>query len=47
MDQLGLMDDGLALGLAGYAPPENVFSVAQKLPRMPIRSSGGAWPQSS
>jgi aminopeptidase N len=32
VDQLGLMNDGLALGLGGYAPPENVFLVAQTLP---------------
>jgi aminopeptidase N len=31
-DQLGLMNDGVALGLAGYAPLSNFFAVAQKLP---------------
>ncbi|MGH6879088.1 MAG: M1 family metallopeptidase, partial [Rhizomicrobium sp.] len=32
VDQLGLMNDGLVLGLAGYAPLGNSFAVAQKLP---------------
>jgi aminopeptidase N len=32
VDQLGLLNDGLALGLAGYAPPENVFAETEKLP---------------
>jgi aminopeptidase N len=32
VDQLGLMNDGLALGLAGYGPVSNAFAVAQKLP---------------
>jgi aminopeptidase N len=32
VDQLGLMNDGLALGLAGYAPASNPFAVVQKLP---------------
>jgi aminopeptidase N len=31
VDQLGLINDGFALGLAAYAPPENAFIVAQKL----------------
>ncbi|HEX4080408.1 MAG TPA: M1 family metallopeptidase [Rhizomicrobium sp.] len=32
VDQLGLMNDSLALGLAGYASVTNPFAVAQKLP---------------
>jgi aminopeptidase N len=32
VDQLGLMNDGVALGLAGYAPLSNFFAIAQKLP---------------
>ena len=32
VDQLGLANDGVALGLAGYAPLSNFFALAQKLP---------------
>jgi aminopeptidase N len=32
VDQLGLTNDGVALGLAGYAPLSNFFAIAQKLP---------------
>jgi aminopeptidase N len=32
VDQLGLTNDTVALGLAGYAPLSNFFTIAQKLP---------------
>ena len=32
VDQIGLANDGFALGLAGYAPPSNFLAVAQNLP---------------
>ncbi|HEY6578160.1 MAG TPA: M1 family metallopeptidase, partial [Rhizomicrobium sp.] len=32
VDRLGLMNDSLALGLAGYAPVGNAFAIAQELP---------------
>lgn len=32
VDQLGLMNDSFALGLAGYAPLSNFFALVQKLP---------------